>query len=576
MTQPSSLAKCEADYMKNPYDEQIISQLAEALLVHQHFGEAAGKFSEALQKSPKKAGYWAGMGQALQKSGELKAAAQSYQKARQLDSSSERAFFGLASLLAQTRQFANLQQHLAEAPPLLTSFVSYTFWGLQAHLEIGNCDWASQRHAQYPEHFRNHPSIAHYLIRTAVYDPKHNSDSLLQLAKDYGSWHQTPHVNPRSHSTIGHCSPSNSSHLLNIAFITSRMRHHNMGTQLYNLLKARAENKPNEKVTLYLSNDVSDALTEAVKEYVSEIIDISSLTDIEAQNKMIQDQQDIIIEINEFTNEGRIEIFKKRVAPLQGHYLGNACSTGFAHIDFRISDVITDPPEKSAESTELVIPLKHGYHCYSPPSQCADLLSVAPANRKGHITFGGIHHLAKYSDEMLISIQSILNRLPRSRFLFARQNLEEPLMVSRFKERLSSLGVDLNRVDIRGDHGDIASLAIWNDIDCVLDSFPFGGDATTLDSLYAGVPIITMLGDRIAGRRTASILSQIGFQHWICNDHESYQNAAVELFQNVTALNQLRQEIRTKFRASSFCLHTEIATELFEALHEQCHKWNAS
>jgi len=107
-------------------------------------------------------------------------------------------------------------------------------------------------------------------------------------------------------------------------------------------------------------------------------------------------------------------------------------------------------------------------------------------------------------------------------------------------------------------------LALYNQIDLALDTFPFNGATTTCEALWMGVPVVTLLGDRHAGRVGASILQRIGLDDFIAETPEEMVDLAVTVASNINLLRELRKSLRSKMLASDLCNGTVMARSIEE------------
>jgi predicted O-linked N-acetylglucosamine transferase (SPINDLY family) len=96
-------------------------------------------------------------------------------------------------------------------------------------------------------------------------------------------------------------------------------------------------------------------------------------------------------------------------------------------------------------------------------------------------------------------------------------------------------------------------LALYHKVDIGLDPFPYNGTTTTCEALWMGVPVITLRGDRHAGRVGASILTRVGLQELIAENEEQYTRIGIKLAEDFDGLENLRAEMRARMQVSPLC-----------------------
>ena len=119
-----------------------------------------------------------------------------------------------------------------------------------------------------------------------------------------------------------------------------------------------------------------------------------------------------------------------------------------------------------------------------------------------------------------------------------------------------------------------AHLALYNKIDICLDPFPFNGATTTCEALWMGVPVVTLSGDRHAGRVGASILTNIGLTDFIAQDVDGYIQLAVEMAANTNYLQEIRKSLREQMQNAPLCDAGSFASDVESAYQEmwRCHQ----
>lgn len=525
------------------------------------FGEAAGAYSEAAKRDPTDPAVWFGVGLCLEQSGESAGALQAYEKTRKVDPTHPGAAIRYAHALLQNGQPTTARALLESSPNSIQNCPESLQIIWASALELG--DYHAISHPTPPQERMMHTvaNLGATHLRARVYDPVVDRATLLRTAKAWAHRHGALEV-----TTITPCDTF-PDRTLRIGFVNTRMGQHNVGLQQLALQNHRPS-KEEMSLHLFAGSSQRDRATEILISTSDSFDDITELGDEEAAQFIRERNIDILIDFNEFANGGRMGLFARRAAPIQIHYYGNSMSTGVPAMDYRISDDVTDPVEFEAEeSSERVIRLDSGYHMFTPPSD-PKLSMETPAISRGYITFGATHHLAKYNSTVLETFAQILHQLPTSRLLLVRNTFADLKATQAFGDLLRKHRLPLDRVSLRTDAGSISDLSAWQDIDCMLDAFPFGGDATTMESLYAGVPMVTLLGERIAGRRSAAMAHQVGHPEFVAKSLPDYISKAVSLGNDIQKLSSYRRSLHQEVSSSSLINHKEPADSFYKAIRQ--------
>ena len=81
--------------------------------------------------------------------------------------------------------------------------------------------------------------------------------------------------------------------------------------------------------------------------------------------------------------------------------------------------------------------------------------------------------------------------------------------------------------------------------DLFLDTPNYNAHATAADALWAGLPVLTLLGNTFAGRVAASQLNALGLADLISRSPLEYVNKALELASNPMRLKELRDRLES-------------------------------
>lgn len=233
---------------------------------------------------------------------------------------------------------------------------------------------------------------------------------------------------------------------------------------------------------------------------------------------------------------------------MQVTYLGFPGTTGADFIDYILADAVVAPPEQASFFSEEIV--------YLPDCGLPD----------GAFVFCSFCRNYKFEPVMFGVWMDILLQVPGSVLWLPNCNSTAKENLRRAAE---DRGIAANRLvfaarlDAKEDHLARSRLA-----DLALDTRIFGGHTTTSDMLWAGVPVITLLGGHFASRVGASLLKAIGLEELVTSDLEGYRDLAVRLARDPAALAPLRQRLAASHECSPLFDPARFARNLERAFAE--------
>lgn len=295
---------------------------------------------------------------------------------------------------------------------------------------------------------------------------------------------------------------------------------------------------------------------------------VTDLGDEALARQIRADGIDILVDLSGYSTGGRLLVFARKPAPIQITGWGHATGTGLDCMDYLLSDAVTIPPEHEHQYHEQVLrlPSVMGFDVRSPYPEVAP----PPAERNGYPTFGYLGRAYKLNERTLATWADLLRRLPTARLILKAAEYSNQALRGWVLDVLSGLGVEAHRVDIRGSTTRERHLATYNEIDVHLDPFPHGGGVTTLEACLMGVPTVTLMGDYVPGRVSASILGQVGGGSE-AKDSDSYIWAAE--YADAGESLARRQFRRTNILGSIMCNEREYAASVEDAYREVWRRW---
>jgi tetratricopeptide (TPR) repeat protein len=296
----------------------------------------------------------------------------------------------------------------------------------------------------------------------------------------------------------------------------------------------------------------TDAIAGELRRHFAGWRGIAELSDAALRRQVGDDGIDVLVDLAGHTAPNRLPAFAIRMAPVQATWLGYPETTGLSTIDYRLTDRVCDPHGEEAFASERLVRLDAGLSCYAPVGEERDATIRAPMG--GAVTFGCLNNLSKLTPEVLAVYAAILSALPASELLLKSIALEDPAVREQILSHFIRAGVDAARVRICGPTVTMREhLETYNRIDLALDSFPFNGATTTCEALWMGVPVLTLRGDRHAGRVAESVIRRVFGEDagpWVADDARDFIARAVCLGGNGRRTAAQRSALRARTEAS--------------------------
>ena len=307
-----------------------------------------------------------------------------------------------------------------------------------------------------------------------------------------------------------------------------------------------------EKFTVigYQLNRYVDDCTRNLSELADEWRDVSSRSQAEIAQIVRADNIDILVDLASHLAGTGLPVLAYRPARVQVSGLGSICTTGIAEVDYFITDAIVDPPglhDAYFAETPLYLPAQFAYAGWEK----APLPKGAPCCRNGYIQFGVFQLFTKVTDEMLLMWKEILTAIPTARLLLKGSSFDSDSLTDFIANRLETLGMPLERIALEGTSPYEDYLKRMQDMDIMLDTYPYTGGSTTLDALYMGVPTVTMYGKRRGTRFGYSILNSVGLEELAVSTREDYIKRVVSLANDVELLDLLHKNLRQMMQKST-------------------------
>jgi predicted O-linked N-acetylglucosamine transferase (SPINDLY family) len=405
------------------------------------------------------------------------------------------------------------------------------------------------------------------LLFSLNYDDKATVESVFAAHREWNERHCQ-----RIPRTSVHVERRDAGRRLKVGYVSPDLMEHSVAFFVEPLL--RQHDRQVVEVFCYAEVKRPDTVTARLQGYADRWRMTAGLSDDELAEKIRADGIDILVDLAGHTGSNRLRVFARKPAPLQMTWLGYPNTTGLDAIDYRLVDAVTDPVgEADAWASEALVRLESGFLCYGAPSDAPEP-APPPCLTTGKVTFGSFNNPAKLSPATLDAWAALLARLPDARLLLKGRAFADPDARASFFSRLGKLGVAADRVELAARSPLVTThLALYDRLDIALDPFPYNGTTTTCEALWMGVPVVTLRGDRHAGRVGASLLNHIGMTELIAGSVDEYVQIASALAASPARLRDLRQVLRPRLAASPLCDAPAFARKIEAAYRAAWQRW---
>lgn len=267
---------------------------------------------------------------------------------------------------------------------------------------------------------------------------------------------------------------------------------------------------------------------------------------LEIADQIYQDEIDILVDLDSVTLDITCEVMALKPAPIQVTWLGWDAS-GIPAIDYFIADPYVLPDDAQDYYTEKIWRLPQAYIAVDGfevgvPTLRRDDLDI-PMDA---VVYLSAQRGYKRHPETTKWQMQIIKQVPNSYFLI--KGLAEEEIIKRFFYQIAEEeGVDCSRLRFLPlVHSESVHRANLGIADIVLDTFPYNGATTTLETLWMGIPLVTRVGEQFAARNSYTMMINAGITEGIAWTDEEYIEWGVRLGKD----EALRQQVGLKLKAS--------------------------
>jgi predicted O-linked N-acetylglucosamine transferase (SPINDLY family) len=496
-------------------------------------------YRRAIEQKPAHADAYNNLGNVYKELGEIESAAHSFETAILLRPDFVAAYNNAATLMRTRGRLDDAEAHLRIALSIdprhsATCNNLGTVLKDQGSLDEG-VDLYRRALALDPCNVVAHSNLAYSLTFQAQ-----SPTAVLDECRCWSARHEAPLRNTHS----PHDNEPSPTRRLRIGYVSPDFRDHCQSLFMMPLL-AHHDHSGFE-IVCYASVERPDGVTRRIAGHADIWRNVRELSDERLAQRIREDRIDILIDLTMHMADGRPLLAARKPAPVQIAWLAYPGTTGIEAIDYRLTDPWLDPPGSDTFYSERSIRLPASFWCYDPLTDTPEV-NALPALSNNYVTFGCLNNPCKLSDQTLSLWAQVLRIVDDARLLLMAP---EGSARARLEARLEQHGIAARRVRFERFQPRADYLRTYHQIDLGLDTFPYNGHTTSLDSSWMGVPVVTRVGETAVGRAGLSQSMNLGLGELVTHSDADFVDTAVRLARDLPRLSGLREGLRARLAAS--------------------------
>jgi predicted O-linked N-acetylglucosamine transferase (SPINDLY family) len=271
-----------------------------------------------------------------------------------------------------------------------------------------------------------------------------------------------------------------------------------------------------------------------------------SETGSDIAQKIYQDEIDILVDLDSITLDLTCEVMAYKPAPIQATWLGWDAS-GIPAIDYFIADSYVLPEEADTYYSEKIYRLPQTYVAVDGFEVDIQTLKREeldiPTDAIIYMTSQGGYK--RHPDTIRLQL-SIIKHVPNS-YLLVKGPSDRKAVELYFNDLAEQVGVEKNRLRfLPSAPSEAIHRANLKIADVVLDTYPYNGATTTLETLWMEIPLVTLVGKQFSARNSYTMLKNVGVEEGIAWSAEEYIEWGIRFGKD----ENLRREVTWKLRQS--------------------------
>jgi len=538
----------------NPGMAEAMVGLGFALNAANRRDEAIAAYRRALALRPSYAEAAYSLAGVLRASGRIREAADAYEAALAARPQWPELLGDIALSLRELRRFDKAIEAYRAVLALRPGDAEAWYGMAAAQIEVGDVEGAIESDAR-------RQSSGSPLFKILLH-PDYSPETIL---REHAEW-ALRDADPLTDAAPPHGNDPSPERRLRVGYVSADFRDHVVGLNLLPLM--REHDKRHVEVFCYGDAERADEITRRFQGYAERWRDVKDWSDERLAQFVRDDRIDVLVDLALHTGR-RLLVFARKPAPVQVTFAGYPGTTGLKAIDYRLTDPYLDPPGNDRWYVEQSLRLPHTFWCYEPPEATPDV-GPLPALSNGFVTFGCLAHASRVNEPLVQRWAAVMRSVEHSRLILLAPEggCRERVLQTLASERVEAERVQFVQAQPRHDY-----LRVYNRIDIGLDTFPYNGHTTSLDSMWMGAPVVTLVGPTAVSRAGFSHLSNLGLTELAAETPEQFVTIATTLAGDLPRLARLRSTLRERLLRSPLTDSKSFARGIEDAYRRMWRRW---
>ena len=525
-----------------------------ALLELKQLVAAVVSYKKAITLKPDYAAAYSNQGLALQELRQLDAAVASYERAISLKPNYAEAYYNRGNALKELKQLVAADVSYGMAIDLKPDY-EYLF-GLRLHTKMRMCDWHD-----FEINLKNLSQKVQSKLKASTCFPLLALPIGLALQRQAAeTWTKDKHPYK---ATLGPILKPESKSKIRIGYFSADFHNHATSYLIAELLERHDKDKF-ELIAISFGPNTEDEMRHRIKQSVDQFVDVTEMNDQAVAHKSRELCIDIAVDLKGLTQDARLNIFSYKAAPIQVSYLGYPGTLGADYIDYLIADKTLIPKESQEHYSEKIVYLPYSYQVNDSHRAIASkqFTKQELGLPKDSFVFCCFNNNYKITPDVFDAWVRILTAVDASVLWLFEDN---QTAATNLRKEAALRGLDPSRL-IFAKHMYLPEhLARHKAADLFLDTFHCNAHTTASDALWAGLPVLTCMGESFASRVAASLLFAIGLPELVTETTTDYEALAIELATNFNKLKAIKDTLESNrlttplFDTALFARHIEAA-----------------